>query len=32
MSPTTVRVHISNIVKKLRVGSREEAARLLKGE
>jgi DNA-binding NarL/FixJ family response regulator len=31
MSPTTVRVHISNIVKKLRVGSREEAARLLKG-
>lgn len=29
MSPTTVRVHISNIVKKLRVGSREEAARLL---
>lgn len=31
MSPTTVRVHISNIVKKLRVGSREEAARLLQG-
>lgn len=31
MSPTTVRVHISNIVKKLRVGSREEAANLLKG-
>lgn len=30
MSPTTVRVHISNIVKKLRVDSREEAARLLK--
>lgn len=30
MSPTTVRVHISNIVKKLRVGSREEAARLLR--
>ena len=30
MSPTTVRVHISNIVKKLRVGSREEAAELLK--
>lgn len=29
MSPTTVRVHISNIVKKLRVDSREEAARLL---
>src|SRR4051794_3176665 len=29
MSPTTVRVHISNIVKKLRVQSREEAARLL---
>jgi DNA-binding NarL/FixJ family response regulator len=31
MAPTTVRVHISNIVKKLRVGSRAEAARLLKG-
>lgn len=30
MSRTTVRVHISNIVKKLRVGSREEAAKLLK--
>jgi DNA-binding NarL/FixJ family response regulator len=29
MSRTTVRVHISNIVKKLRVGSREEAAKLL---
>ncbi len=31
MSTTTVRVHISNIVKKLRVGSRDEAARLLQG-
>lgn len=30
MSRTTVRVHISNIVKKLRVGSREEAAELLR--
>jgi DNA-binding NarL/FixJ family response regulator len=30
MSPTTVRVHISNIVKKLRVGSRDEAAELLR--
>lgn len=30
MAPTTVRVHISNIVKKLRVDSREAAAQLLK--
>jgi DNA-binding NarL/FixJ family response regulator len=30
MSPTTVRVHIGNIVKKLRVDSREAAAQLLK--
>jgi len=30
MSPTTVRVHIANIVKKLRVDSREAAAQLLK--
>lgn len=30
MSPTTVRVHISNIVKKLRVSSREEAAEILR--
>lgn len=29
LSTTTVRVHISNIVKKLRVGSRDEAAQLL---
>lgn len=32
MSQTTVRVHISNIVRKLRVGSREEAMQLLRGE
>lgn len=31
MSPVTVRVHISNIVRKLRVTNREEAVELLKG-
>ena len=32
LSPTTVRVHISAVLKKLRVKDRESALRLLRGE
>jgi DNA-binding CsgD family transcriptional regulator len=31
ISRTTVRVHVSSVLKKLRVGSRDEAIRLLEG-
>jgi DNA-binding NarL/FixJ family response regulator len=32
LSPTTVRVHVSTVLKKLRVKDRESALRLLRGE
>ena len=32
LSPTTVRVHVSSVLKKLRVKDRESAFRLLRGE
>jgi DNA-binding NarL/FixJ family response regulator len=32
LSPTTVRVHVSSVLKKLRVKDRESAFRLLRGD